>query len=620
MNKFLVDKGRTLVTFGLILLLKSAVAWYVIFGDVMNWGLLFTELPFIITVLGLVEWFATKRKILYYMAANFLLTLIYFAVFMYYKYYGVIATYHTLNQAKKITNISESTYSLMTPYYLILFIDITFFVLCMFLPKFITKWKTQGMQRMKRGTLFIIISLSVGICVFNVWLNHASMNDLKKAESMGILNFEVYTLLSDSNKDENIIDDKQITQQAIDQLKDRTTSEVADYFGVDKDMNLIMVQMESMQNFLIGLELNGQEITPNLNRLIREDTYFNNFYTNVGQGTTSDAEFVVNTSFYVPNNEPATSSSYMNKSLPSLPRLMSENGYYTSTFHTNTVEFWNRKELYKSIGFDTYYDQSFFGSDDYIAFGSSDEVLFRKTAEELSVLNSQNQPFYSMVISMSAHHPFHLPKWKDKIILPEEYKDTLVGNYIRSQNYADYAIGLFLEELKDRGLWDNSLVLFYGDHHGVPMYMLNSTEKSLMNQLIGHEYGYTDMFNIPLIIHSPSGQLPSIIENTGGQVDILPTVANLLGVSIKNQLHFGQDLLNSSSNLIPIKHFLPIGSFINDNSMYVTGNEYSDGISYSLVDNSIIEGSATEVQFSKAQRLLDLSNSYLLQLPNQAEN
>ncbi|MNW37095.1 Lipoteichoic acid synthase [compost metagenome] len=610
------EKGRLLVIFGFILLLKSAVAWFVIFGNGMRWNLILTELPFFMIVFSLIEWFATKRKILYYMAANLLFSLIYFAVLMYYKYYGVIATYHALGQAKKITNVGESTYSLITPYYLFIFLDIIFFILFMFWPKNVAKWKSRGMIRMKRPTLIAVATVSVGICLFNIWPNHASMNEIKKAESMGILNYEVYTLLADTTEDENIIDAKEIKQQTVDQVKGVVTPEAPKYFGVDQGKNLIVVQMESFQNFLIDLKIGGREITPNINRLVKENTYFNNFYTNAGQGTTSDAEFVVNTSFYVPKNEPVTSSDYMNKAIPSLPRLMSQNGYYTATFHTNSVEFWNRTALYKAIGFDTYYDQVFYGDDDHIAFGSSDEVLFKKTVPELSRLDSQPEPFYAMVISMSAHHPFHLPEAKYKMDLPEEYEDTLLGDYIRSQNYADYAMGQFLDQLRASGLWDDSVIVFYGDHQGVPMYTLNSAEKDLMESLVGHEYGYTDMFNIPFIVHSPSGQLPSVMSGTGGQIDILPTAANLLGVSTKNQLHFGQDLFNQGSNLIPLRHFLPTGSFINDSSVYVTGMDYADGSNYRLGNNSIIQDSSTEEQFNRAKRLLDLSNSYLMQLPD----
>ena len=611
--------NKPIILFSIVLLIKSAVAWFVVFSDGPNWSMVLTEIPFFIIVFSLIEWLASKRKILYYMIANLLITVIYFAVLMYYKYYGVIATYHALQQADKVTKVGESTYSLITPYYLFIFVDIVFFLFFMFRPKYIAKWKARGSVRMNRPVLLGVTVASIALCLFNIWPNHASMNEIKKAESMGILNYELYTLFADTTEDEKLIDSKEITQQAVNETKGITEPAAPLYYGTDKGKNLIVVQMESFQNFLIGLTIDGQEITPNINKLVKENTYFNNFYTNAGQGTTSDAEFAVNTSFYVPKNEPATSSDYMKKAVPSLPKLMSANGYDTATFHTNSVEFWNRTDLYKAIGFDKYYDQAFYGDEDHIAFGSSDEVLFAKTVPELAKMDAEDKPFYAMVISMSAHHPFKIPEEKYKMTLPERYEGTLLGDYIRAQNYADYAMGQFLDELKASGVWDDSLVVFYGDHQGVPMYTLGSDEKELINGLVGHEYGYTDMFNIPFIVHSPSAALPAEMSQTGGQVDILPTVANLLGVSVQNQLHFGEDLFNQQSNLLPVRHFLPTGSFINDKSIYVTGAAYADGTNFNLLDNTDLPGGSTEAQFTAVQRLLNLSNSYLLQLPDRPD-
>ncbi|MDQ0195723.1 LTA synthase family protein [Paenibacillus wynnii] len=618
MRKEFDIRNRPFLGFSFVLLLKSAVAWFVVFSNGPSWSILLTEIPFFFIVFGLIEWMASKRKFLYYMIANLFISVIYFAVLMYYKYYGVIVTYHALEQADKVTKVGESTYSLLDPYYLFIFVDIIVFMFYMFRPKYITRWKDRGMKRMNRTVLFSIISVSIALCLFNIWPNHASMNENKKAESMGILNYELYTLFADSTESEEMIDSKEITQAAINETKGITEPVSPQYWAASKGKNLIVVQMESFQNFLIGLKIDGQEITPNINKMVKNELYFDNFYSNAGQGTTSDAEFVVNTSLYVPHHEAATSSEYMDKSLPSLPKLMKAQGYETATFHTNSVEFWNREALYKAIGFDKYFDQAFYGDDDHIAFGSSDEVLFAKTIPELVKLDGEENPFYAVVISMSAHHPYKLPESKFKIKLPERFEGTLVGDYIQSQNYADYAMGQFLDGLKTSGLWENSVVVFYGDHQGLPLYSLGSDEKDLMKEAVGREYGYTDMFNLPFIVHAPGIGQPATFSQTGGQIDILPTVANLLGVSLNDQIHFGEDLFNYKTNLLPVRHFLPTGSFINDSSMYLTGVSYADGTNYNLTDNSITKEGSTEAQFNAVNRLLNMSNSYILQLPDNA--
>lgn len=241
MNKFDIKNKlyKPIVLFSLVLLIKSAVAWFVVFNDGPNWSMVLTEIPFFIIVFSLIEWLASKRKILYYMIANLLITVIYFSVLMYYKYYGVIATYHALQQADKVTKVGESTYSLIAPYYLFIFVDIIFFLFFMFRPKYIAKWKERGLKRMNRAVLLVITAVSIGLCFFSIWPNHASMNEIKKAESMGILNYELYTLFADTTEDEALIDSKEITQQAVNELKGIQEPQHRNFMGLIKAKTLL---------------------------------------------------------------------------------------------------------------------------------------------------------------------------------------------------------------------------------------------------------------------------------------------------------------------------------------------------------------------------------------------
>lgn len=622
MNLWYKLMNRRFILFTLILALKGSLAWYVVFGDGLSWETFATEIPFFWIIFCLIEWFATRRKVLYYMIANLMLTILFFSVLMYYKYYGIIATYHALKQADKVTKVGNSTYSLMDPYYLLIFFDI--FVLAAFLIWVSNKHKKSArkpirVKPLRKPVISIVFAVSVALCIFNIWPNKASMNENKKAEEMGILNYEVYTILSDTTEEEDLVEMEDITQDEINRLKGISEPVVRQYEGAAQGNNLIIIQLESFQNFLIGLKIDGQEITPNMNKLAADDVHFNHFYTSVGQGTTSDAEYTVNTSLYVPKHEPATDN-YVKKALPSLPKLLRAQGYDTATFHTNSVDFWNRNELYAAIGFNSYYDQKFFGDEDHVAFGASDEVLYRKTFEKLSEMDASDKPFYAQVISMSSHHPYEIPEDKVLIDLPDEYNDTLVGRYLQAQNYADHALGQFIDNLKSSGMWEDSVVVLYGDHQGLPLYSLDKQEKSIMEQLVGHEYGYTDMFNIPLIVHVPGVTQPQVLSNTGGQVDILPTVANLLGISLVNQIHFGEDLFNQTYNMLPMRHFLPTGSVFTDRKLFLPGIAYEDGENYPLPN---IEGETpdvTENEYNNTLELLRLSDSYVPQLPDKDPN
>ncbi|RAP75458.1 LTA synthase family protein [Paenibacillus montanisoli] len=603
---------RPFLFFTFILVIKSMLAWLVIFDGGPSWTLLVTELPFFWLLFCLIEWFAAKRKLALYVTVNLFVTAILFAVIMYYKYFGIIVTYHALEQVNQVTAVKSSVFTLLDPYYLFIFLDIIVFIFLLARRSKAKNWKAISQIPLNRAVISLLFILSLALCLFNILPNRASMNEIVKAEEMGILNYELYTIFEKDDAPKTPIHD--ITRQLIDETKGIQEPESPQYWKAAAGKNLIIVQMESFQNFLVGLKIDGQEITPNMNKLAREHLYFPNFYQQVGQGNTSDAEFVVNTSFYTPPRGAATMT-YSDKALPSLPRLLGQNGYQSATFHTNVVEFWNRSGLYKALGFGKYYDQSFFGLNDMVFFGPSDEVLYKKTADQLEKMQQSGKPFYAQLISMSAHHPFTIPKDKYKMTLPKRYEGTFVGDYIRAQNYADYALGLFIDDLKARGLWENSVFAIYGDHLGLPIYSLDSDDKDLMREIYGHEYGYTDMINIPLIISSPGIQKAEKQTQLGGQSDIMPTLANLLGISMADHIHFGQDLLNQSSNILPERYYLPSGSLINDYELFIPGTAYADGNHYPLHGSVQSGTSVTQDQYERALKLLHLSDSYVSQLP-----
>lgn len=619
----MVNRIKPFVLFSLIMILKIYLTWLAIFDgmdDMRGFEPILREIPFIWIIFCLIEWFSSKRKLGLYLVTNLVVTSVFFAAIMYHKYFGVIVDYRALQQVNQVTAVKNSIFSLLSPQYLLFFLDIVVIGIWLMNKNRAKKLRSYfNLGRAHSYQLLTIFVLSFGLCLFNVWPNRASMNEIKQAEQMGILNYETYAIFT---KDKvPIIDADEITQTKINEIKGINISSSPVHYGVAKGKNVIMIQLESFQNFLINLNIDGQEITPHLNQLVKDSIYFPNFYQMVGQGNTSDAEFVVNTSFYIPNNEAATQS-YPDKELLSLPKLLQAQGYETATFHTNVVNFWNRKELYDAIGFDRVYDQQFFGKEDTVFFGPSDEVLYTKTLEELETIEASGKPFYSHIISMTAHHPFTIPEDKKLISLPARYQDNMVGEYIVAQHYADGALGQFITDLKTSGLWDNSIIVIYGDHLGLPQHALDKHGHELMNEIYGYEYSYKDMINIPLIISIPDAAMTTQSEHRinqlSGHIDIAPTVANLLGVSMDNQIHFGQDLFNQSTNLLPQRYYLPSGSFLNEDTLFIPGSDYHDGVEYSLTGENNKQAVTTtkESEYERALELLNLSDSYIRQLPD----
>ena len=348
-------------------------------------------------------------------------------------------------------------------------------------------------------------------------------------------------------------------------------------FGVAENRNIVIIQVESLQNFVMGETYNGQELTPNLNDLMEENsTYFPRFYQQIGSGNTSDAEFAANHSLY------GTLASYTYKLFSEnyfrgLPVLLGEQGYDTAVFHAfEDTTFWNREEAYPAIGFQRFYgglnDQGRDGDytmTEWMGWGLTDSEFYPQT---VALMKELNQPFYGMVISLSNHHPYEmLPQYRFIDLLPED-QGTLVGNYLNSVAYTDYSLGVFFQQMKDAGLYENTLFVLYGDHVG----LTHSPEiDESMERLLGHPYGPLDMLNVPLLIHipSPESPLPKEISTVGGQTDILPTIAYLMGWERLDTLYVGHNLYTVNQGFVAQQTYMPKGSFISDDMVYVMSRD-----------------------------------------------
>lgn len=323
-----------------------------------------------------------------------------------------------------------------------------------------------------------------------------------------------------------------------------------DHFGIAKDKNLIVIQMESIQNMLIGRLYNGQEITPNLNRLIREQgtIYFDNIYQQIGSGNTSDAEFAINNSM-LGSIESFTYQLYEDNYFHGLPWVLKDAGYQTAVFHGYDKTFWNREKIYPVLGFDTFINSDKLINDKIEGIGGgnivgiSDQAFFNQSIEYLEKMDKAANPFYSFLITLSCHHPFRLPdSLKGLDLLPQD-EDNIIGNYLNAAHYADQSLGEFLELLKEKGLYDNSVVALYGDHFGLSNSDRGISER--VTELLGYEYDYDVMLNIPLIIHIPGYEGNETVSTSGGQLDFMPTICYLLGLEELNTLYLGQNLLTA---------------------------------------------------------------------------
>ena len=119
-----------------------------------------------------------------------------------------------------------------------------------------------------------------------------------------------------------------------DYFKDKEEHKKNKYTGIFEGKNVLVIHGESLQTNLMDLSFNGQEVTPNLNRLAEEGMFFSNFYSPVSVGTSSDAELMFNTSL-LPTKSGTAFVSYSDRTYNATPGLLAEKGYYTFSMHGN---------------------------------------------------------------------------------------------------------------------------------------------------------------------------------------------------------------------------------------------------------------------------------------------
>ncbi|WP_379134196.1 LTA synthase family protein [Paenibacillus sp. sgz500958] len=392
------------------------------------------------------------------------------------------------------------------------------------------------------------------------------------------------------------------------------------YFAAGAGYNLIVVQLESFQNFVLNTSVDGQELTPVMNKLATEGLYFPYIFQQIGSGNTSDAEFMSNTSIY-PVGASAMSTKYGNRELPSMAKLLHPRGYHADTFHVNDVSFWDRNLMYPALGFDSYYDKPYFPVAKFNRFGASDEALYRVGINKMKTLHKHHKKFYAQFITVSSHAPFSIPKQSRRLKLNPKLSGTPLGDYLTAVNYTDYALGTFMDKLKTTGLWDNSVVVFYGDHYGLHKKKFNPKKISETLGITYHKQIST--FNVPLIIHIPGERQGVIVEQTGGQIDILPTLANIMGIDLKREgfTAFGQDLLNTSHNVIGMRYYMPTGTFFNNDILFIPGkNGFEDGKATSIRTLQNIEDiTPFKSDYDYIKKWMKLSDKYVKQLPIRRE-
>ena len=346
------------------------------------------------------------------------------------------------------------------------------------------------------------------------------------------------------------------------------------YTGIFKSKNLIFIQLEGTDNWLIN-----EENTPTLYNMMKKSINFTNHYSYYnGGGSTFNSEFAVNTGFITPLSYTQNAYTFNKNSFPySMANLFKKDGYIINAFHMNTGEYYSRTANYLNWGYNNYYglvdiNESYTDKESpkYKTHTLDRELILNEKFNEYIFPNDTN--FVDYIITYSGHMPFDNTKGVCKLLYnldnqPDQFeseqnneensesnnnKESNIEETIeepvfiqmteeecvkRQAKETDYMMELLLQNLEEKNLLNNTIIVVFADH-----YLYTLEDKTLLDK-----YKETDnnlINNTPFFIWSKDIKSTTIKEPTS-QLNILPTVLNLFGIEEYNPNNYiGEDALN----------------------------------------------------------------------------
>lgn len=563
---YLMQEWLLLLTFG-ILLVKSIILMGFVFSSNqsvidMSRGLRnikYMSICFAFTLIVVSFSFLARGKgrLWLLLVLNFLVSFLFAFDAVYIRASGNFLSTQLLRQTGNLNNLWDSIFAMFRPCDIVFFIDIPIIAVILFITRnfyysspLFTKLKTRliAFAAVFLLSVAFIVSRYIAVDVYgdnrNNYIFYTHWNPgqtICNASPLGYHVYDCYVFFSDFKPYRISSKTKKEIQAWIDAKNENLPDN--SYKGIYAGKNLLIIQVESLENFVIGQAEDGQEITPTLNKLLSNSIYFDNYRAQVNEGTSSDADLMTNTSVF-PVRKGSTFFRFPYTAYNSMPALFKKHGYATMAVHPDSGEYWNWMEALHNMGFQKCIDAKSFKMDEIIFLGLSDGSFFRQIKDTII---HQKTPFYNFMVTLTSHSPFEMPEGHKQLKLNETIRDTKLGGYFQSIKYTDSCLGTFMEALDKSGVLDNTVLVIYGDHDSVHKYFNDE-----VNEIQPSENWWLDNDKkIPLLIYS-KGQPAQKIHTTGGQIDLMPTLLYLFGFdeSEYKSTVFGRNLLKTKEDYV----------------------------------------------------------------------
>lgn len=430
---------------------------------------------------------------------------------------------------------------------------------------------------------------------WNTWQNprniYKNFNDANK--SMSITGLYEYTIRNFyitflQTEEEETSEDYEFLMEAF----SANNNEVNKYTGIFKNKNLIFVQLEGIDDWLLT-----EKDMPTLYGMLNNSFVFQNHYSYYnGGGSTFNSEFAVNTGFITPLSYTQNAYSFNKNSFPySMANMFKNQDYVVNAFHMNSGEYYSRQTNYSNWGYDKYY-----GLLDINDYKDKSYTLDRELINDVTFqerMFPKDSKFVDYLITYSNHLPFTNTKGVCKLLYDmemdlddtvdtgEESSSMFVQlteeECIRKQAHeTDYMMELLLKKLTELNLIDDTVIVVFTDH-----YLYTVEDKTILDK---YKNTSNNLINkTPFFIWQNNMKRTNIKEVTS-QLNILPTTLNLFGINYNPNYYIGSDALSQNYKGIV---------FFSDYSWY-DGNIY--------VENGVIANNK-----SSSQEYLDEKNYYI---------
>lgn len=552
------------IIIGILLFLKTFIFYQntITVNETINKETIIGSVYFLLTTIVIVSSLPNKGRIIGSIVLDVLISTLLFFNNLYYTYSSSVLSIAQITNLQYGEEISNTLPMLFQISELIYWIDIVVIIILL-VKKYISIETDKNLTLKKNvAKIIVCIILALGcIKVDNKYIEKAKEYpfnkdmQVKKSTIYGyhIADIENTLNIKKQAKYTNKCDLQKEYKELRDKYNEKYSESNYELQGTAKGKNVIILQLESIQNFVINTKINGKEITPNLNKFLNENIEFTNMYMQ-SYSSTADSEFSTVTSLYPMENGMSYSKYYTN-SYEDIFKMFKNGGYTTSYMHGNYGYFWNRENVYKNLKVDNIeLKNNFEDVSENIMGYLSDELLYRQAVKKLE---NYEKPFISYIVAASSHTSFSLEGLQDRSkvnIDTGKYQGTFFGSYLEAVNYADYAFGCFLQELKDANLYDDSVILVFGDHNGIDMYndelidFLKSTKKDITDVDVKTNY-----INVACGMKIP--EIKNLkIEKPVNKLDIKPTFAYLIdeeeGVALGTNMFARKDFISLNNERI----------------------------------------------------------------------